>query len=121
MVFEPSLSWGDRSASGWGYGLSVGWLVGDRRLADTFYGVAPEFTTATRPAYAAKAGLIATRLTLSLTRRLSQDWRFFAFARADTVNGAANRHSPLVDRPTGYSAGLGLSWTWMRSERSGNP
>ncbi len=121
LAFEPDIGWGARSAGGWGYGASLGLLVGDRRLAGTFYGVGPAYATATRPAYEARAGLIATRLTLSLGKRLSEDWRFFGFARIDTVEGAANRRSPLVDRPTGGSVGIGFAWTGLRSEREGAP
>jgi outer membrane scaffolding protein for murein synthesis (MipA/OmpV family) len=121
LSFEPALSWGRRTAGGWGYGLSASLLVGDSRLTDTFYGVAPVYATAMRPAYEARSGLIATRLGLNLNKRLSPDWRFFAFTRADTVKGAANQHSPLVDKPTGVSVGMGLSWTWKRSEALEQP
>lgn len=121
MAFEPDIGWGARSAGGWGYGASLGLFIGNRRLADTFYGVAPGLATAERAAYEAKAGLIATRLSFSLGKRLAHDWRFFAFARVDTVEGAANRHSPLVDRPTGASVGVGLAWTGLRSDEAGAP
>ncbi len=120
IAFEPTVAWGDRAA-GWGYGASLGWVFGDKWLTDTFYGVAPQFATATRPAYEAKAGLITTRLAFNLSRRLSTDWRFFAYARVDSVNGAANQNSPLVDRRTGASAGIGLAWTGLRSEQPGQP
>jgi outer membrane scaffolding protein for murein synthesis (MipA/OmpV family) len=58
---------------------------------------------------------MATRLSASLSKNISRDWTVFAFARADTVAGAANRNSPLVSRTTGFTAGAGLSWTWLRS------
>jgi len=35
----------------------------------------------------------------------------------DIVEGAANQDSPLVRQTTGGSVGLGLTYTWMRSER----
>jgi hypothetical protein len=37
--------------------------------------------------------------------------------RAETVVGAANRSSPLVEQRTGLSGGIGLTWTWRRSQR----
>jgi hypothetical protein len=37
----------------------------------------------------------------------------------DSVAGAANRASPLVERTYGASAGIGLSWTWLRSADRG--
>ncbi len=116
MALEPSLGWGTRAA-GFNLGASVGLLFADRRLADTFYGVAPAFATPTRPAYEARAGLVATRLNLSISRRLHRDWVVFGFARLDSVRHAANRASPLVDEPTGSAAGIGLSWTFARSDR----
>lgn len=119
-ALEPDIGWGARSGR-WGYGASLGLLVGDRRLTDTFYGVAPVYATATRPAYEARAGLIATRLNFGAGYRLAANWRAFGFARLDTVKGAANRASPLVDRTTGLSVGLGLSWTGWRSEAAGAP
>lgn len=121
VSLEPVLSWGDRTASGWAYGVSAGLLIGNRRLADTFYGVAPAEATATRPMYEARAGLVATRLSFNVSRRLGDDWRVFATARLDSVEGAANRRSPLVDKPTGASAGIGLAWTWMRSQQPAPP
>ena len=48
-------------------------------------------------------------------RDLSPDWRLFGFARVDTVQGAANRDSPLVRQTTGATVGLGVSYTWLRS------
>lgn len=116
LALEPSLSWGTRAA-GFNLGASVGLLIADERLADTFYGVAPAFALPTRPAYTARAGLVATRLTFSLSRRLHRDWVVFGFARLDSVAGAANRASPLVDARTGTAVGLGVSWTFARSER----
>lgn len=116
LALEPSLGWGTR-AGGFNLGASVGLLFADRRLADTFYGVAPPFATPRRAAYEARAGLVATRLTFNASRRLDRDWVVFGFARLDSVRGAANRTSPLVDEPTGSAVGLGLSWTFARSDR----
>ncbi len=121
LALEPDISWGRRSSSGWGYGVNLGLMIGSRRLAETFYEVAPQYVTPTRPAYEAKAGLISTRVGINAFKPLSPDWRFFVFARVDTVKGAANRSSPLVDKPTGASVGLGLAWTGLRSEAAGAP
>lgn len=116
LTFEPGIGWSRRSTSGWRYGVNASALIGDRRIANTFYGVDPVYATAVRPAYQADAGLIAWRLSTNLSRRLSEDWRLFAYLRTDSVAGAANRASPLVERTWGWSGGVGLAWTWMRSE-----
>jgi hypothetical protein len=118
-TFEPRLSWG-RGLGEWGLGMSVAALIGDRRLAEGFYGVPAAFATPTRAAYEAKAGLVAWRLGANVSRRLAPDWRAFAFVRLDTVAGAANEASPLVQRTNGVAAGLGVSWTWRRGEAPGS-
>ncbi len=116
LAFEPELSWSTRTAGGSGWGLNVGALVGSDRLTDTFYGVAPRYARPGRPAYDAKAGLISLRAGISGGMRVAPDWFLFAFARVDTVAGASNRASPLVQRTTGASAGIGFTWTGMRSQ-----
>lgn len=120
MAFEPEISWSTR-AGAWNLGSSLSWVVGDERLASTFYSVAPEFVTAGRPAYEAQAGLISTRLGFTASRRFGRDWRLFNFVRLDSVAGAANRDSPLVERRSGTSFGVGVSWTWLRSEALAAP
>ncbi len=121
VAFEPELGWARRSSDGWFYGVGLSAVFGNRRLADTFYGVAPEYALADRPAYTAKAGLINTRLGFNLARRLGTDWRVFGFARWDSVAGAANEDSPLVDRRHGTTVGLGVVWTGWRSDTRGQP
>lgn len=121
MSLEPELSWQHRpKADGWGYGLSVGALFGDRRLGSTFYGVTPGEALPDRPAFDARAGLIAWRLAGSLGTRLTPDLRLFAFGRVDSLVGAANRESPLVRQTTGFSYGIGLSYTLKRSAARAN-
>lgn len=117
LSFEPELDFDVRVAAGTRLGAKFGLIFGDRKLNDYVYGVAPQFATAARPAYAGKAGLIASRLRLSTATRLSKDWDLFTFARYDSVAGAANQDSPLVRKSGGPSVGIGLAWTFWRSER----
>lgn len=117
LVFQPAVVWQKRVAGGWNLGLGASLLFADDRLARTFYEVAPAYATATRPAYQAEAGLLATRVSASLSRDLSRDWTLFGFARLDSVAGAANRDSPLVQGRTGATVGVGVSYTWLRSSR----
>ena len=118
-AFEPELVYAGRAASGWRYSLGAGAIAADTRLARTFYGVSPTEAQAGRPAYSARAGLVAWRLASGFSKPLSRDWRLFGFARLDSVAGAANRASPLVRQTTGLSVGLGLSYTWARSSEAG--
>jgi outer membrane protein len=117
MAFEPELQWRTRTEGGWFWSLGAGAIFADRRLADTFYRVTAAEVTPDRPAYDARAGRVAWRGSVSVARSLGPDWRVFGFVRTDSVAGAANEDSPLVRRTTGATAGIGLSWTWMRSER----
>ena len=116
--FEPKLTYSRRSDSGWRYSTSVSAIVADTRLAQTFYEVRSSEATAMRPAYTAQSGLVSLRLGTTFSRSLGRDWNLFGFARLDSVGGAANESSPLVRRSTGATAGLGVVYTWMRSERA---
>lgn len=119
MTFEPRLAWQHRpQADGWAYGASVGAVVGDRRLGSTFYGVTAGEARPDRPAFEAKAGLIAWRLGGSVAKSLTPDLRLYAFGRLDSLAGAANRDSALVRQTTGFTYGIGLSYTLMRSAAS---
>jgi hypothetical protein len=56
------------------------------------------------------------RLSGTVSRLLNRDTRLIAFGRIDSVNGAANQASPLVQQNTGLSAGVVLAYTWKQSE-----
>jgi hypothetical protein len=111
LSFEPQLVYKRWLTSDWRLRVTGGFLFGDRRLSSTFYGVDPQFATATRSAYRAKSGLIATRLLTSLSYRITRYLSITGFARYDSVAGAANRASPLVERNGGLTYGLNMSWT----------
>jgi outer membrane scaffolding protein for murein synthesis (MipA/OmpV family) len=117
LALAPELVHERRVAEGWEAGARFGPVFGDRLLADTFYGVDTDEATRERPAYEARAGLIAWRFGLAASHAWSPDVRLFGFARFDSVRGAANEGSPLVRREDGWSAGVGLAWTLARSSR----
>ena len=117
VSFEPKVVFDGLPVSGWRYSASVGAILADQQLARTFYEVAPAQATAQRGAYSAQSGLVAWRVATSVTRSLGPDWRLFGLARLDTVAGAANENSPLVRQKTGVSVGVGLVYTWTRSEQ----
>ena len=117
---EPELYWERRSPDGWGAHASVSALLGDRQLNDTFYGVAPVYARADRPAYMAQRGLIAMRLSGGVSKLVTPDWRVFGFVRVDDVSAGKNRDSPLVLRSTGVSVGFGVAYTWLRSGARAN-
>jgi len=113
--FEPRLIY-ENSAGAWRYSTSLGAVSGNRRLTDTFYGVAPVYAIAGRPAYNAESGLIAVRLGATASRLLTPDLRLLAFVRVDSLAGSANKASPLVQKNSGTSVGLTLIYTWARSQ-----
>ena len=116
-VFEPELQFEARDiGAGWSLGSGASVVIGDRKLNRYFYEVAPQFATAGRPAYAAQAGLIATRLTFNTPKELSPDARVFGLLRLESYAGSANQNSPLHARSGGVWIGLGLAWTLGGSE-----
>jgi len=115
LAFEPQLVYRRWLTPKWRLRVTAGFVFGDRRLASTFYGVDPQFATATRSAYRARAGLIATRALTSLSYRITRYLSITGFARYDSVAGAANRASPLVQRNGGLTYGLNMSWTVRQS------
>lgn len=117
LAFEPELQFERAAGGGWRYSTSVSAIFANRKLADTFYGVAPQYATPTRRAYTAESGLVAWRLSTTVTRALTPEWRLFGYARLQSVAGAANRDSPLVRKTTGGSVGVALVYTWKQSER----
>ncbi len=118
-ALEPELTHSWRASGGWRGSVGLGAILADRALADTFYGVDAADATASRPAYRARSGLVAWRLSAAVNKSLNRDWRVFGFVRVDTVAGAANRASPLVRQTTGTTVGIGLGYTLARSNQAG--
>jgi hypothetical protein len=118
-TFEPRLShtaWRNETLA---LSFTGSLLVGDRRLNQMFYGVDPAYAVAGRPAYAAKAGLIATRLGVGLGQRVSDTVRLRWFAQVESVRGAANEGSPLVRAHEDAGVGVSLTWGFWRSDEPG--
>ncbi len=100
--------------AGWDVGVRVGGLWGDRRFHGHTYDVAPEYATATRPAYRAPGGSAGWQATAGVSRRFGSLW-VGGFVRADSVRGAAFAASPLVTRPETWAAGVAVSYVFARS------
>lgn len=118
LVFEPELKYETQDAGdNWRLSASASLVLGDGKLNNFFYGVQPQYSTPLRPAFDAQAGLIATRLGLSASKRLGNDLRLFGFVRVESYAGSANQDSPLHLQSAGTSAGLAFAWTLGRSEQ----
>ena len=101
---------------GWKLGLLAGPLFADRRYDGYFYGVAPQYASAGRPAYTAAGGYAGTQVLAALTRRYPSYW-LGAFVRYDTLAGASFAASPLVKRDSYWTAGVAAAWIIRRSTR----
>ncbi len=117
VTFSPNLNLDVRRFAGaWNLGLLAGPLFADRRYHEHFYGVAPEFATATRATYDAPGGYAGWRATVAFSRRLGNAW-LGGFLRYDDLHGATFAPSPLVRRDTGVTAGFGISWIFATSSQ----
>lgn len=118
-TFEPRLSHTAWTGPTFSLVLSASALMGDRTLNRLYYGVDTPYATSDRPAYDARAGLIATRLNASLRHRISSTLRLAYFAQLETVRGAANEGSPLVRSRQDAGIGVSLIWGVWHSAESG--
>jgi outer membrane protein len=111
-IFQPNLSVDVRDPfghAGWKLGLLAGPIFSDNRYHRYFYEVAPEFATATRPAYKPDGGYAGTQAIVALSKRYRQYW-VGGFFKWDTLHGAAFDESPLVKERNGLSAGISFAW-----------
>lgn len=105
-----------RGDFGWKLGVSAGPLFAERRYNAYFYTVAPQYATATRPAYEAPGGFAGAQLLVSLTRRFRSFW-IGAYARHDTLAGASFEDSPLVRQNSYWSTGVAVAWIIAQSSQ----
>src|SRR5262249_44734616 len=119
LSFEPRLNWRLPAIGAWTPSVYATLLFGDRSLNAMYYEVGPLYATAARPAYEARSGLVATRLGTSWSRMLGRDWRLGLHASVETVRGAANVDSPVVDRMVDPTLAISLTWTAFRSQEPG--
>jgi outer membrane protein len=104
----------DVRTQGWNVGVLTGPIFGTRRMNGYFYDVAPEFATASRPAYRAAGGYAGWRVVSGVSRRLGDFW-LGAFVAGDTVRGARFEDSPLVRKRGTLAFGLAVSWVFAQS------
>jgi outer membrane scaffolding protein for murein synthesis (MipA/OmpV family) len=117
VTFSPNLNLDVRGFAGaWNLGMLAGPLFADRRYHRHLYGVAPEFATASRPAYEASGGYAGWRAITAFSRRLGHAW-LGGFIRYDDLHGAKFAASPLVRRERGLTAGFGISWIFATSSQ----
>lgn len=119
-VFNPELAYQHENflKDGLKVKLSIAATFADEDLMDYFYGVAPQFATAARPAYVAKSGYLGSQISFRLIKSLSKRIKIFGRAGMGLHYGASNDASPLYREDVTYSAGLGLSYSFWQSEQT---
>lgn len=117
-VFQPQLHLDSPSLNGgWRLGLRTGPVYGSLRHHRHYYGVAAGEALPQRPAYEARAGHGGWQTLGAVSRRIGPHW-VGAFVRHDHVGGAVFEDSPLVERRSGWTVGLGWAIVLGRSSRS---
>ena len=101
---------------GWTFAVVGGPVFGSREQHDYFYGVAPQYATASRPAYDAKAGYAGMQVLSALWKRFPSFW-MGGFLRFDDVRGAVCENSPLVTQKSGFSGGVAMTWVLGESSK----
>lgn len=109
-VYNP---WG---LHGWTLGTVGGPIFGSREQHAYFYGVTPQYSSADRPAYEAKAGYAGLQLLSALWKRFPSYW-VGGFVRYDNVHGAVFENSPLVTQKSGFAGGIAISWILGQSNQ----
>lgn len=94
--------------------VTLGPLLASHAYHDYYYGVAPEYATATRPAYDAVAGYSGSRFTAGFSKR-ERRWWYGAYLRYDNIAGATFIDSPLVRTHESWVVGGGVAYVFARS------
>jgi len=92
-------------------------IWGTSDYTDFFYGVAPEYATATRPSFVAESGYVNTEFLVGLNRKISDRLEFRGSIRLWVNKGSANEASPLFQRDYDRGIRLALYWTAWESEQ----
>jgi outer membrane scaffolding protein for murein synthesis (MipA/OmpV family) len=116
-VFHPKLNMDVTDIpgmAGWNLGMLAGPLFGDKRQHAYYYSVAPQYATADRPAYEAKAGYAGMQYLVALSKRFPKYW-VGGFVRYDNLSGATFEDSPLVRQKDYFAAGVAFTWVFGES------
>ena len=117
-LFQPQLALDVRDIhhSGWNAGVVGGLIFSDRRYHRYFYEVAPQYATATRPAYSSGGGYAGTQFILALNKRHEGYWTG-GFMKWDSLNGAVFADSPLVKSKEYFTVGFAVTWVLDKSDK----
>lgn len=115
-LFQPQLNldFRDMRQTGWKLGLVGGVIFSDKQYHQYFYNVAPQYATATRPAYTAGGGYSGTQFIAALSKRHDGYWTG-AFMKWDNLGGAVFVDSPLVKSRQYFTVGFAVTWILDKS------
>ncbi len=118
-LFQPQLDadFRDIEHSGWNIGLVGGLIFSDRRYHQYFYNVAPQYATATRPAYTTGGGYSGTQCIFAFNKREQDGHWMGGFMKWDNLNGAVFADSPLVKSKQYFTIGIAATWTFDKSDK----
>jgi MipA family protein len=120
FTIEPQLRY-DLKQSQWRFWASAGVLLGDQKMNQYLYGVEEPYVTTKRSAYHAKAGLVNAKASVSTSFSITDRLSTFGSVRYNSVSGASNSHSPLIDQTKGINYGIGLLYYFAQSDNKVAP
>lgn len=100
--------------SGLAMKISLGFKYGTRDYHAYYYDVAPVFSTAIRPAYAADKGYGGLFSEMRASWR-EGNWIWWTYLRYHNLNGAVFEDSPLVEQKDYYLLGVGFAWVFAQN------
>ncbi len=114
---HPQISWDVKNidSTGWNAGMLIGPIFQSAGYNQHLYGVAPQFATATRPAYQSKAGYGGANIIGGISKRFGRTW-FAGFAKYDRLNSAVFENSPLVKKRSYATFGLAVTYIFTESK-----
>ncbi|HCU64218.1 MAG TPA: hypothetical protein DF774_00500 [Rheinheimera sp.] len=103
--FEPQLRYQQAVAEAVQWESVLSLAASSKAYHQYFYGVAPEYSLATRPEYSASGGFSGWRFANGLSLRQG-DWWFAVYSRYDYLADATVADSPLLVKEHQLSAGF---------------
>ncbi|MBW2941141.1 MipA/OmpV family protein [Zhongshania aquimaris] len=120
-LFNPELRWRRHYGDRYVLGSSLQVRYGSAEYHDYFYGVAPQFATATRPSYRANRGYQSVGVNGFMAIKIDHNWRLTANVGYYDLHNAAFDDSPLFKRNSGAYFGLSISRILWRSQATVGP
>lgn len=102
--------------SAWKIGIIGGLTLTDQRYQQYFYDVAPQYATATRPAYMASGGYSGNQLSLTVNKR-ENGRRIGGFIKWENLESASFADSPLVKNKQYFTLGFVVLWALDKSAK----